>query len=155
MLYIDSMQFGGAQRVMNNIAEYYINRNVHVVLINDITPSDIEPEYALDDRIERYYLDEGRTVQKKNYYRIRKLRALIKQIRPDAVLSFLGPPNIRMLVASFGLSVKKFVSVRNDPNQEYGIGIRKFIAKCLFGLADGCVFQTSDAAKYFPKHVQK
>ena len=38
MLYIDSMQFGGAQRVMNNIAEYYINRDVHVVLINDIIP---------------------------------------------------------------------------------------------------------------------
>lgn len=156
MLYIDSMQFGGAQRVMNNIAEYYINRDVHVVLINDIIPSDIEPEYALDDRIERYFLDEGRTGKhNKNLYRIRKLRKLIKKIEPEVVLSFLGPPNIRMLVASLGLKVRKFVSVRNDPNQEYGKGIRKFIARCLFGLADGCVFQTNEAAMYFSKRVQK
>ena len=36
------------------------------------------------------------------------------------MLSFLGGPNIRMLISTMGIKVKKMVSVRNDPNKEYG-----------------------------------
>ena len=156
LLYIDSMQYGGAQRVMNNIAEYFINDNTNVVLVNDIIPSTKEPEYIIDQRIDRYYLDEGKPVHKnKNIYRIKKLRSLIKQVRPDVILSFLGPPNIRMLISSWGLNVKKYVSVRNDPYREYGTGLHKLFARSIFELADGCVFQTNEAAAYFSKCVQK
>ena len=156
MLYIDSMQYGGAQRVMNNIAEYFIDKNIHVVLVNDIVPDRNYPEYPINIGIERLFLDEGKPDHSiKNLFRIKKLRKLIKQIQPDAILSFLGPPNIRMLVSTIGLNVKKFVSVRNDPYREYGSGIHKLIAKCIFELADGCVFQTNEAASYFSKRVQK
>ena len=72
-LYIDSMQFGGAQRVMSNIAEYLENNDCSVTLVNDILPSAEEPEYAINERIKRYFLDEGNNgSQNKNIYRIRK-----------------------------------------------------------------------------------
>lgn len=155
-LYIDSMQFGGAQRVMNNIAEYLVNSDFSITLINDILPSSSEPEYSVDGKIRRYFLDEGNDgSQKKNLYRIKRLRKLIKTERPDVVLSFLGPPNIRMLVSALGLKCRKIVSVRNDPYKEYGDGLKKFISRTIFRLSDGCVFQTKDAAAYFPKGVQK
>ena len=105
-LYIDSMQFGGAQRVMSNIAEYLVNADCSVTLINDISPSTEEPEYEIDKRINRYFLDEGNNGrQNKNIYRVKKLRELTKRDQPDVVLSFLGPPNIRMLVATLGLKL--------------------------------------------------
>ena len=44
LLYIDSMQYGGAQRVMNNIADYYIENGIRVVLVNDIIPDKKFPE---------------------------------------------------------------------------------------------------------------
>ena len=57
-----------------------------------------------------------------------------------------------MLLATIGLDTKKIVSVRNDPNNEYGkTFLKKAFARVLFRLADGCVFQTSDAKNYFPK----
>ncbi len=155
-LYIDSMQRGGAQRVMNNIAESFVDNGDEVLLINDIVPDPSAPEYEIDGRIGRYFLDEGNDGRhKKNPYRIARLRKLVKEQRPEAILSFLGPPNIRMLAATLGLKVRKIVSVRNDPEKEYGKGIKKAAARFAFRFADGAVFQTEAASKYFPKAVRK
>jgi len=155
-LYIDSMQFGGAQRVMNNLASYFVGRDYKVVLINDILPDSNAPEYDIDRRIKRYFLDSGNDGgQNKNLFRIKKLRKLVIAEQPDVILSFLGPPNIRMLVATLGLKCRKIVSVRNDPYKEYGDGIKRIVARMTFRFADGCVFQTKDAAAYFPEAVQK
>ena len=67
----------------------------------------------------------------------------------------MGPPNIRILLGTLGMKVKKVVSVRNDPYKEYGAGIKRFLARIIFCLADGCVFQTEEAMDYFPKKVKK
>lgn len=156
IFYIDSMQMGGAQRVMNNLIDFFSDKGIAIKLINDIKPSDIEPEYAIDERVERIFLDESSlNGVKKNIHRIKKLRTIIKDEEPDLILSFLGPPNIRMLLATIGLKTKKIVSVRNDPSREYGRGIKRFIAKTIFLLADGCVFQTDDAKEYFFSKTQK
>lgn len=155
-LYIDSMQRGGAQRVMSNIAEYAANEGDEVLLVNDIVPDPEAAEYEIDERVERYFLDEGNDGRyKKNPYRIRRMRALIRERRPDVILSFLGPPNIRMLAASVGLKVRKIVSVRNDPEREYGTGLNRIAARLAFRFADGAVFQTDAASAYFPKSVRK
>lgn len=156
MFYIDSMQMGGAQRVMNNLMDYFLARDIEIVLLNDVGPSDMEPEYKINSNIKRIFLNSpvGNIVVK-NISRILDLRRIIKNEKPDLVLSFLGPPNIRMLLSTLGLNVKKFVSVRNDPYKEYGYGLKAFFSRCVFLLADGCIFQTEDAQNYFFKSTRK
>lgn len=163
VLYIDFMKLGGgAQRVMNCIAGYLAEQGYRVILINDILPSDGEPEYPVDSRIERLFLDkekfspQGGKIAKvqNNIVRIFRLRQLIRQEKPAEVLAFLGAPNIRMLIATIGLPVKTMVSVRNDPCHTYGGGLRKLAVNLVFRLADGCVFQTREAAEYFSKKVR-
>ena len=154
-LYIDTLRRGGAQRVMANIANYLCDSGYEVHLVRDIPPDAEHDEYNLQNSIEVHILDDKkRKSLAKQYIRIKKLRKLLKEEKPDLVLSFLGRPNMRMLIATFGLSVVKVVSVRNDPYHEYGKGVRRFLAKALFYLADGVVFQTKDASKYFSKKVQ-
>ena len=153
-LYIDCMQMGGANRVMANLSDYFQNTGHDVVLINDIKPVEGIPEYPVS--VKRVFLDPNReTAEFKNLKRITCLRKLVKKERPDVVVSFMGPPNIRMLLSTIGLKTRKIVSVRNDPYQEYGSGIKRIIAKTIFCLADGCVFQTKDAARYFGNRFQK
>lgn len=150
LFYIDSMQLGGAQRVMANLVEYFADTNTNVVLVNDIYPADDIPEYTINDRVKRIFLTPmSGNVLKKNIRRIIELRKIIKREKPDAIISFLGPPNIRAIIASRYLKTKTIVSVRNDPAKEYGSKIRKIITKFLFLLPDGCVFQTADAQDYF------
>lgn len=156
--YIDSMQMGGAQRVMANLTKHFVDSNVNVILVNDIVPVPGIPEYTIDKKVRRVYLDADRVKKsglKKNLYRIMALRGLVKREKPDVVLSFIGPPNIRMLVATLGLKTRKIVSVRNDPSKEYGLGKKKILARQIFNLADACVFQTDDAANYFSERLQR
>lgn len=158
ILYIDSMCRGGAQRVMKNLADYFIQMGIAVTLVNDFIPDASQPQYMIAAKVKRVYLRQnvdGNTIIK-NIERIWKLRGIIRDEKADLVLSFLGYPNQRMLLATLGLPVKKVVSVRNDPNKEYADkGIKKVIAKALFKLADGCVFQTNEAALYFSKSIRK
>ena len=153
--YIGSMQYGGANRVMANLVNHFANLDYNVILINDIFPVENKPEYDLDNKIKRVYL-ENNTNSKiiKNIEMVFALRRIIKSEDVTTIVSFMGPPNIRMLLASFGLSCKKVVSVRNDPYFEYGNGLKRFFAKCLFNLADFCVFQTEDASSYFSKRIR-
>lgn len=155
-LYIDSMQMGGANRVMANLATYFSDEGWEVTLINDDEPQPDVPEYPVPDRVKRLYLQAGGShVLVKNVRRIRALRRYLRAYRPDVMVSFMGPPNVRAIVAGLGLPVRRIVSVRNDPYREYGTGWRRTLARCLFRLADGVVFQTQDAAAYFPRSVQK
>ena len=157
VLYIDNMNRGGAQRVMGNLAEHFLTKGINVILINDYPPDGKNLNYEVSEQIQRVYLRDSYTKNfiSNNYVRIRKLRSLIKREKPYVVLSFLGGSNIRMLVSTMGINVKKFVSVRNDPNKEYGQNRfkRGFVRK-LFEQASGCIFQTEDAAKYFTEAVR-
>ena len=157
LLYIDSMQKGGAQRVMSVLGKYLCDEEVTTILVNDIEPQKEKEEYPIDVRIWRFFLDKYNTKGKiRNLNRVKKLRKIVKTENPDVILSFMGPPNYRMLVATLGLHCRTVVSVRNDPYREYGkTRINRMIAGMLFRLADGCVFQTQMASEYFPKSVRE
>lgn len=157
LFYIDSMQKGGANRVMANLVDFFSKKRYEVILINDIISDSKVPEYELNPLARRIILNVAESnALLSNLKRIKKLRKIILEEYPDCILSFMGPPNVRMLLASMFLSCRKIVSVRNDPNREYGKNkIKKIVTNGIFGLADGCVFQTEDASKYFSKRVRR
>ena len=157
LFYIDSMQKGGANRVMANLTDFFANSGYDVVLVNDILSENRDLEYPLNPLVKRVILDVQNTSRAfSNLKRIAKLRELIKTENPECVVSFMGPPNIRMLLASAFLKCRTVVSVRNDPTKEYGTSwIKRLIANVVFLLADGCVFQTEDAALYFNRWVRR
>ena len=156
LFYIDSLYRGGAQRVMANLITYF-SAKYSVILVNDFIPVQKSLLYPIPDSVKRIYLRKsirGNHIIK-NISRIFNLRKTIKKECPDVVLSFLGNPNKRMLLASFGLNCKKFVSVRNEPSHEYGKGkFDQWFANKLFSLADGIVFQTIEASNYFQKSIR-
>ena len=158
ILYIDTLCRGGAERVMANLANEFIHDFAEVIMVNDFIVDPKTPQYNISEEIRRYYL-RGRlndNLITKNIKRIINLRKFIREEKPDIVLSFKGRPNIRMLIATVCLPCIKIVSVRNDPTKEYGDSyLKRKIANVLFGLADGVVFQTHEALKYFSGRIQK
>lgn len=154
VLYIDSMMRGGAQRVMSVLADDLVKKGYCVILVNDVQ-LDQNVEYKLNNMIRRIIIkSESKNSIINNLQRIIKLRRIIYNEKPNVILSFLGPTNIRMLISSIGTHVRKIVSVRNDPNQEYGIKFKKLFANIVFMLSDGCVFQTEEASLYFRKAIR-
>ena len=157
LLYIESMKRGGAERVMSIIANSFAEKNYNVILVTEIPIDNTEEYYNISEKIKTICIDFDNTnFIKKNYSKIKNLRKIIKNEQPDVILSFLGLQNIRMLIASNKLKCKKFVSVRNDPNKEYGTSkLKTIIAKFLFRRTDGVIFQTEDAKLFFNKKIQK
>ena len=157
VFYIDMMIRTGAQRVMGILVNNLITDN-EIILINDFCLDESIPQYIIDERVQRIYLqarNEGHVISK-NLTRIKKLRSIIRNELPDVVISFLGRTNQRMLLSTIGLKTCKIVSVRNDPYKEYGENfIKRFIANLLFLSANGCVFQTDTAKQYFWKRIQE
>lgn len=155
LLYINTIHGGGAQRVMVNLAQALARRGIETVLV---TSFQRDKEYPLDESVRRICLENKPIKQsqlRRNISRILKLRRICREEKPDVVLSFMGEPNFRTVIATRGLPVKTVVSVRNDPQQEYSGKVRRLVGKKLLPLADGCVFQTRDAQTWFPELLQK
>ncbi len=157
MFYINVLGGGGAERVVCNLANMFSNCGYPVYLV---ASKKINCEYPVEDSVEKFYLDDDAQMDqasfvKRNVERVRKLRKLCKTLQPDVLVSFMAEPNYRALVAAIGLKTKTIISVRNDPDKEYPGKIHRFLARNLFKLADGCVFQTEDARDWFPACVQK
>lgn len=77
ILYIDSMQCGGAQRVMNVIASHYAEIGYETILVNDIVPIDNILEYSIHPAVRRVFLDKTSMSSNKNVNRILLLRRMI------------------------------------------------------------------------------
>ena len=155
MLYINVIYGGGAERVMVNLAKYFSENGYDTTLVTSFRDT---REYPLAPTVRRLTLEETEIKQsriKRNLSRIKKLRALCKSEKPDILISFMQEPNFRAMIATRGLPLKTLVSVRNDPNKEYAGKLGWFVGKVLLPMADGCVFQTSDAQKWFPERLQK
>lgn len=155
MFYVNALNGGGAERVMVNLSSQFADNGYEIIFV---TSYEAEGEYILNSKIKRVIL-EKRDIRRskigRNINRIRKLRRICKQEKPDALISFMAEPNFRAIVATVGLSVKTVISVRNDPEIEYRGRVMRFIGKHILPYADGCVFQTIDAKKWFPKKLQE
>ena len=155
MFYINTLGTGGAERVMTQLANRFSAEQYEVMLAVSFP---VAEEYSLTDRVKKVYLEEEKLEQSRlmrNITRIRKLRALCKDFKPDVLIAFMAEPNFRAILATIGLPVKTVVSVRNDPKREYAGKVGRFVGKYLLPMADGCVFQTEQAKAWFPKRLQK
>ena len=155
LFYINAIHDGGAERVLLQLAKRFAACGYRAVVVTSFVD---EWEYPVPEGVERLSIEQAQIDQsrlRRNLSRIMALRRLIKEYRPAALISFMAEPNFRAVLASRFLPVKTIVSVRNDPEREYGGRLGRIIGKWLLPLADGCVFQTEQAKKWFPKRLQK
>lgn len=155
LFYINAIHDGGAERVLLQLAKRFAACGYRAVVVTSFVD---EWEYPVPEGVERLSIEQAQIDQsrlRRNLSRIKALRRLIREYKPAALISFMAEPNFRAVIASRFLPVKTIVSVRNDPEREYGGRLGRIIGKWLLPLADGCVFQTEEAKKWFPKRLQR
>lgn len=155
--YIGSLQKGGTERVLLNLADFFHNNNYKVSIVTQKIGAN---EYRANADIRRIMSDlSEKEIGKSrilNYFRrICKLRRIWKDIKPDLVLSFIGKNNFQAIESTLGLKSKVVVSVVGDPKEEYFSSIMRILTKTLFLLADGIVLKTSEAKSFFPSYLYK
>lgn len=90
-----------------------------------------------------------------NFRRIRILRAAIRDLAPDVVISFLDQCNVITLISTRGLGVPVIVSERTDPRHSASGRLWQTLCRLTYPLARSLVVQTEEvAALYASRRVR-
>ena len=159
--YISDMDKGGAQRVVLTLMESLLKEGYEILLITTRVGS---REYELPEGIQRKLCEippermvKADVISRINNFRlrIRLLRKVLKEERPDSTVAFMGKTNVMLLLASRRIHGRYYVSVRATPSEEYKSPVMRYLARTLFAKADGVILQTKQAADFFPQRIQK
>lgn len=141
---------GGAARVCANLSYPLTDKYDDVILV---TWADHTQFYEYDKRA-RWYCVEKETGGTNDYKRMKWFRNLVKIERPDLILSFLEPWNLRVLVCTIGLGVKTIVAERNDPHGVNKYWIMDQIEKFVYRRAHKILVQTETIKKFFTGRLE-
>ncbi len=155
LFHINSMGKGGAEKVVSVLSERFAKDGYETVVA---TLWQADTEYTLSDDVRRINLGDKNSSKNRGRIalalgRLLDLRKMIREERPDLVISFCNKANFRCAYSMAGIKIPLLVSVRNDPRVDYyphKYGMRQMEKK-----ASGCVFQTYDAMECFGEEFRK
>lgn len=156
-LVISALSAGGAERIMVSLANHWADQGRQVTLI---TFDAAKPYYPLDQRVDLRQLNlhtYSRPLPKALTSVVRRivgLRRVIKQSRPDIVISFLGKINALTVIATRGLSIPVVVSERNNPGKQVFRPAWHWTRRRLYGLASRVVTPSQGVLDWFPENVR-
>lgn len=147
---------GGAERVTAALAGF-INSvegyEVHLITYY----RDVEKEYPIQSDIVWHSLNKvERNSFKRITEKIRYIRTVIREIKPDCVISLAGPEMLPLVtVAVRGLGIPLIFSERNDPKRFPSAKHLRLLRLWTYRKSRTVVFQTREAMSFFPKDIQK
>lgn len=154
IFYINTIAFGGAERVITNLANEMVARGHTCVMV---TTNKVDEEYELHPNVRRYVLFNRKPTSffERNIKSIKNLNKILTGESPDVLVTFMAEANFRGILSAVGTKAKALISVRNDPSKEYNGFFLSFLSKSLFRLADYVVFQTCAARDWFPSTIRR
>jgi GalNAc-alpha-(1->4)-GalNAc-alpha-(1->3)-diNAcBac-PP-undecaprenol alpha-1,4-N-acetyl-D-galactosaminyltransferase len=161
VLVIGSLQGGGAERQLSDMANYWARNGMRVTFATWMGPT-VADFYSLDSRVRRVFLnvDIARTALfphvRSNFQRVLKLRKLLSKTRPHAVLSFVTESNVLTILGSLGLGIRTVVSERVQPAVHLVLpGTWRALRRILYVWSDAVVAQTEEAAHWIQQNCRK
>ena len=149
-----TLEGGGAERQLSELANYWAARDVTVTLVT-WTGADATDFFRLHSRVRRVRLnvvsDERGFLRRFafNVRRIRSLRRVLLAERPTAVLSFLTETNVLTILAALGLRTRLVISERANPAFDTTVSrVWSALRRCLYSRSDLVVAQTHAAAQW-------
>ena len=157
IFHLNCLEQGGAERVVTNLANQFVENGYDVIIATEWYG---ENEFQTDDRVRRIHVGLTKEDEQKNrivqfLLRVKYLRRLIKEERPDILVPFARRAIYRGLMAALFVKVPVLISIRTDPVGHYEEWSDKIQIPILFPRVDGCVFQTEGARDFFAPRLQK
>lgn len=148
-----SMDAGGAERVIAQLANYMVESEIKTTII---TLNNKEVFYRLNSSIN--VISIGKTSDNlyiDKFLKYKEIRRIVNIEKPDVVLALPEEIGIFVILALLGKSIPIVVSERNNPWVMPHKKITRLFRVLFYPFADGFIFQTDQAASYFPKCIQK
>lgn len=151
ILSIGTLCAGGAERVVSNLSKPLADTFDEVIIVMWVKAPIF---YQTDSRVRLECVESG-AGSKNDFKRMKWFRSFIRKEKPNIVVSFLEPLNLRVLVSLIGLNVRTIVAERNDPHVINGNWLMDQIEKNIYRLSDGILVQTDTIKKFFDGSLEK
>jgi len=149
-LVIPSLQAGGMERVMSELAGHFASKKdveVHLILFG-ITR---QLFYSVPDCVIIYKPSFEFNTSRRFISTIKTLlflRKTIRRVEPDTMLSFGEYWNNFFLLSTLGLRYPKYISDRSQPDKSLG-KVQDFLKHWLYPKATGLILQTEKAEEIY------
>ena len=156
MFHLNCLERGGAERVVTNLSNQFCKEGDEIIVATQWFG---EEEFELSPGVRRIHVGLKESDTKKNaiikaILRVRYLRELIREEKPDAVVAFAYKAIYRTLIASLFIKTPVIIAVRTDPVGHYDSKLDKILIPLLYPRASGAVFQTEGQRDFFPKYIR-
>lgn len=156
VFHLNCLEQGGAERVVTNLSAQFAHEGYEVIIATEWEAAN---EFELDSKVRRIHVgltesDEKRSRVGKYFARIRNLKRMLLQERPDLLIAFAHRANYRALTATLHMDIPVLISVRTDPVGHYDSFTDKLLIAWLYPRITGCVFQTEGQRDFFAKYIQ-
>ena len=146
------MTGGGCERVIAQLLQRFCADGLDCTLVTECS---VPSFYALPEQVVQIALLDAPDMGARDVPRAyRKLRGLVRANRPDAVLAMPEKVNVWTVLFLLGTGVPVIVSERNDPRRHPENRVKRLLRRLVYPLAGGFVFQTRQAADYFPPAIR-
>ena len=157
LIYIHSLENGGAERVVANLANHWASTGWDVTLVT-VAPH-TRDFYVLDGRVQRRCLDltgHGRGVLAGFVRTVRRahgLRRVLREVRPDIALSAMHTANVVLALAARGLPGLRTVGSEHNfpPKAPMGV-IWETLRRHAYGHLHAVVALTQECANWLAQH---
>lgn len=157
LLVISSLEAGGAERVLTQIATHWANDKGHDVHIVIFRPPGANSFYPLSSRVTLHTLGDLKrngasflSWGKSFLSSLWRFRSLVKELNPDHVISFVNIINIVILLVTLGLKESLIISERVDPRYHDITLLGNILRRILYPFANKLIVQGEYIASYFP-----
>lgn len=152
LIYVYSLSFGGAERAVSSLANHWIERRWSVTIVT-ITEASSD-FYPLHPDIKRVGLgldaDSSSVLMAlwHNWQRLKRLRAVLKETRPDVALGMMASANCVLLLAALGTRVPVIGCERTYP-PAFALGRAwDWLRRHTYPHLDAIVVQTEQSASW-------
>lgn len=150
---IHGLAYAGAERVAASWSNYLVQ---HGHQVSVVVYACSEDTYDLDDRVRLVPLAETREqyFQMSKLKQLSRIRQVIRQEKPQVLISFLPKMQISMMLATLGMKIKRMETVRNNPWIDTDVAGKRFLWNLCFQRSDRILVQTGEQALYFCDKLQ-
>jgi len=158
IFFVSSMQGGGAERVAALLCNYWNSQGHQVMLVPTYSDRG-DCAYTLDASVRLEYLADRVGTVKKNIFTMARrylaMRGLVREFRPDVVLSFLTNVNITAILITRGMGMRVVVSERVYPPAVSPGLILNVLRRLTYPLADVVVIQTEQGLNWLRRSIPR
>lgn len=157
LFFVSSLHAGGAERVATTLASAWARRGDQVILVPAYTGRG-SCFYPLHKDVKLIWLaDRMSRLGRRVFAPLAKwfaIRRMIRETRPDVIVSFLTNVNVSVLLATRGMQVPVIVCERTNPAFSASAGkALRALRRLTYPWASGVCLQTQDSVPTFQQMV--